>query len=136
MIKGLTVTHGGIGTELVKVVGQILGPQLDLGSLSNQGRSARDLVEQIQAWLLVAEPHDGVVIFVDDYGGSCASSAQLACGQNPRVVILGGINLAMLLGFATWRESLALSELAQKLVQKGREAIARIGSPPRDGAAR
>jgi PTS system mannose-specific IIA component len=136
MIKGLIVTHGGFGAELVKVVGQILGPQPDLTCLSNQGRSAKDLSEQIRNWLQTAEPHEGIVVFVDDYGGSCASSAQLACVQNPRVVILSGVNLAMLLGFLTWRETLALPDLAQKLVQKGREAIARIGSPPKDGAAR
>jgi hypothetical protein len=33
----------------------------------------------------------------------------------------------MLLSFATWRDDLNLEELAQRLVAKGREAIARVG---------
>jgi mannose/fructose-specific phosphotransferase system component IIA len=45
-----------------------------------------------------------------------------------QIVILSGVNLAMLLGFVTWRPSLDLAELAQKLVEKGREAITRIGA--------
>ena len=44
----------------------------------------------------------------------------------PGVALLTGVNLAMLLGFATWRGSLSLSELAHKLVEAGRSAITRI----------
>jgi mannose/fructose-specific phosphotransferase system component IIA len=93
------------------------------------------LVARIETWLAESEAADGVILFIDDYGGSCASAAQLACAQHPRAVILGGVNLTMLLGFATWRESLDICELAEKLVQKGREAIVRIGASPKHGAA-
>ena len=38
-----------------------------------------------------------------------------------------GVNLAMLLDFVTWRDGLELPQLARRLVDKGRHAIAIIG---------
>ncbi len=80
----------------------------------------------MRAWL-TAEPGSGALILIDDYGGSCANAAQLAARTDLPAVILSGVNLAMLLGFVTWRDDLALDELARRLVAKGREAIARVG---------
>lgn len=129
MIRALVITHGNIGAELVRVTGLILGPVEGLGSLSNSGRSLGDLRDAIAAWLGegAAAGAEGAVIFVDDYGGSCATAAQLACGQEPGRAILSGVNLAMLLGFLTWRENDEFAELVGRLVRKGREAIIQVG---------
>jgi mannose/fructose-specific phosphotransferase system component IIA len=130
MIQGLVVTHGALGAELVRVVESIAGPVEGLTAFSNQGRSALDLTVELQERLAAADA--GLVLFIDDYGGSCANAAQLACRDKTRAVILCGVNLAMLLGFITWRDSFSLEELARRLVDKGREAIARVGMRGRD----
>ena len=44
MIRGLAVTHGNLGAELIHNVGLIIGPVESVNSLTNQGRSARELV--------------------------------------------------------------------------------------------
>ncbi len=128
MIPGLIVTHGTLGAELVRLVELVLGSVEELDHLSNQGRSGPALTAEVQRWL--RQKHnagcDGLVIFVDDYGGSCANAAQVATGGMPAVALLTGVNLAMMLGFATWRGSLSLSDLARKLVEAGRSAITRI----------
>jgi mannose/fructose-specific phosphotransferase system component IIA len=64
---------------------------------------------------------------LDDYGGSCATCAQLASGGDPHVAVISGVNLAMLLGFVTWRETTDFGELPNRLVRKGREAILLVG---------
>jgi mannose/fructose-specific phosphotransferase system component IIA len=130
MIRCLVITHGRLGDELLYNVEAILGPIEGMQSMTNQGQSARDLVSAVSDWLAaaLADKQDAAVLFVDDYGGSCATAAQLAATGRMQIVILSGVNLAMLLGFVTWRPSLDLAELAQKLVEKGREAITRIGA--------
>lgn len=129
MIRALVITHGNIGAELVRVTGLILGPVAGLGALSNSGRSLADLRAEIAAWLAEGQAAGatGALILVDDYGGSCATAAQLACGHEKGRAILSGVNLAMLLGFLTWRENDDFEELVSRLVRKGREAITVVG---------
>jgi len=135
MIRALVITHGGIGQELVRVTEMILGPVPGLASMSNSGKSAVDITEQIKQWqadvpeLDGGDPSsvEGTLILIDDYGGSCSTSAQLAFGQDPGTAIISGVNLAMLLGFVTWRDSGDFEELVAKVVQKGREAIILVG---------
>jgi PTS system mannose-specific IIA component len=132
MIHGLVVTHGALGEELVRVVTMILGPTEALSALSNRGLSVRDLTAAIREWLMARQDDDGVVLFIDDFGGSCANAAQIAGVVGPPAVLLTGVNLAMLLDFLTWRDEMALAELGRRLVEKGRQAIATLG--PFDGA--
>ena len=135
MIRALVITHGGIGQELVRVTEMILGPVPGLASMSNSGKSAVDITEQIKQWQAEVPELDGgdpsavegTLILIDDYGGSCSTSAQLAFGQDPGTAIISGVNLAMLLGFVTWRDSGDFEELVAKVVQKGREAIILVG---------
>ena len=130
MVRALVVTHGSIGAELVKVVGLILGSVDGLDAGTNSGKSAVELSAEITAWL--DSSPEPALIMVDDYAGSCATSAQLSCGkavvaEHSQTAVICGVNLAMLLGFATWRESCDYEELVRKIVQKGREAITRVG---------
>ena len=128
MIQALVMTHGKIGQELVRVVEMILGPIEGLESLSNHGLGADDLRDRVSGWLGGEQADSsGSIIFVDDFGGSCGTAAQLCCAQRPDVAIVAGVNLAMLLGFVTWRDDSELDELVQQVVQKGRESIVRLG---------
>jgi len=123
MIRALVMTHGNIGRELISVVEMILGPVDGLESLSNSGRSSGDMQADVAQWLSSGENSDGEIVFIDDYGGSCANAALLACGAGGERAIISGVNLAMLLAYITWRDSGDHAELASRLVQKGRESI-------------
>jgi len=130
MINGLVITHGDLGAELLRVQEMIMGPEAGLASLSNSGKSHTALVAEIGAWLETTSTEaDGALLFIDDVGGSCANAAQMAAAGDFPVRILTGINLAMLLDFLTWRESLPPDELARRLVEKGRAAVAELGLP-------
>ena len=134
--RALVITHGLIGIELKNVVEMILGPVADFDAMTNSGKSAPDIREEITSWLdspaddAAGESHPGCqcIILIDDYGGSCATAAQLAAHGHPKVAIISGVNLAMLLGLVTWRETSEFDELVRKVVQKGREAITVLGT--------
>jgi len=125
MINGLVITHGDVGRELVRVVEMILGPVDGLTALTNSGKSVQALTGEIGELLSASGEGEtrGTLLFIDDFGGSCANAAQLAAAEGGEP-ILTGVNLAMLLDFATWRESMEAGELSRRLVEKGREAIA------------
>jgi len=127
MINGLVITHGDVGRELVRVVEMILGPVDGLVALTNSGKSVQELTGEIGAHLAATGEGEvrGTLLFIDDFGGSCANAAQLAAAESGEP-ILTGVNLAMLLDFATWRESMEAGELSRRLVEKGREAISVI----------
>ncbi len=133
MINGLVITHGDVGRELVRVVEMILGPLDGLSALSNGGMSMQELTAEIGARLSDAENGSDTrtLLFIDDFGGSCANAAQLAAAEGDGDLILTGVNLAMLLDFATWRETMTAGELSRRLVEKGREAIS-VLSPGRE----
>lgn len=129
--RTLVITHGSIGLELKNVVEMILGPTEGLDAMTNSGKSAPDITREVTAWLdqeaSEKEP-SSCLIMIDDYAGSCATAAQLASRDRENVAIISGVNLAMLLGFVTWRESSDFDELVRKVVQKGREAITMLGA--------
>lgn len=127
MIRALVMTHGEIGAQLVRVVEMIMGPIAGLTALSNGNKSATELQDDVKAWLDKSEDDAGEIILIDDYGGSCASAAVIACGEIENRTIIAGVNLAMLLGYVTWRDSEDQAELAAKVLNKGREAITFVG---------
>jgi mannose/fructose-specific phosphotransferase system component IIA len=127
MIRALVMTHGKLGEELVRVVEMILGPVAGLTAMSNAAHSAPELQRAVEAWLAAGDPEDGGIILIDDYGGSCANAAILACDEADGRTIISGVNLAMLLGYVTWRERGDHAELVSRIVQKGREAITVVG---------
>lgn len=127
MIQALVLTHGNIGEELVRVVEMILGPVPGLVSDTNRGRSAQQVAEVVASWVQGLDPDHGGVLFIDDYGGSCANAALLGGADAGNVTVLSGVNLAMLLAFTTWREELPREDVVQRVVDKGREAVTVVG---------
>ena len=128
MSQALVLTHGAIGEELVRVVELILGPTGGLHADTNQGRSARQVADVVGEWLAGVEAGAGAVIFVDDYGGSCAAAARLGGAEAAAVPVISGVNLAMLLAYVTWRDELEGPELVLRIIDQGRKAVTVVGS--------
>ncbi len=140
MIRALLLTHGRLGHELCRVVELFLGPVEGIEAVSNAGRSANDLAAAVRDWLergsekatdASAAPDSETrsrsvppaLILVDEHGGSCATAARLVAADYTDVRILCGVNLAILLGFVSWRENLELPDLVRRLINTGRDAI-------------
>ncbi len=128
-IRALILTHGDLAAELARVAEMIMGPVDGLATLSNRDCSAPRLQEAVRRHLDAArgDGAEGVLILVDDYAGSCATATRLAVLEDEAVRIICGVNLAMVLGFASWRDSLELEDLTQRVLEKGRESITRVG---------
>ena len=117
------VTHGVLGTELVRTVERILGPQDDAVVVSNDGLSAEGLVAAIESALALLPSGQPAVVFSDLAAGSCGLAVRRAGGGDRTVKRITGANLPMLLEFFHYRGSIPLEELLPRMETKGRAGI-------------
>lgn len=120
-MRGLVVTHGDLGRELLASASLVIAPRASLEVLSNDGRSGRQLREAIESWL--ASVDGPALIMVDEAAGSCGTAAGLAASGREDCWVLAGVNLAMVVTYLGRGDELPGTELVEKLLQRAREAV-------------
>jgi mannose/fructose-specific phosphotransferase system component IIA len=126
-VRGVVVAHGTMADGLVDAVRSITGPNEDwLMAVSNRGLSPAALADRVRS----AAGAGPVIVFTDLPSGSCGFAARLVAREFPQLTMICGVNLAMLLEFATHR-SLPLVELVPRLIARGRESINAAQPGPR-----
>ncbi len=121
MVKAILVTHGFLGAELVRTAEAILGPQDGIGFVSNTGSSLETLSDQVRS--LLSDTEEPVVLLVDLLGGSCSHACQEIRRLHPRVAMVSGVNLPMLLELFYNRDRVPFDELLLRLCQKAKDGI-------------
>jgi len=124
MVKAVLVTHGVLGAELVRTIEGLLGPQSDVGFVSNAGTSLESLSDHVRELLGAPSSEEGgIFLFVDLAGGSCGHVCQQLRSLHPNTVVVSGINLPMLLEFFYNRDRVDFEELKHRVLEKGRGGI-------------
>ncbi|HSC58930.1 MAG TPA: hypothetical protein VLC11_05160 [Gemmatimonadales bacterium] len=117
-LRGIVAAHGALADALVKAAESISGVPGALQPVSNvdcdRGRLEARLAEAIGP--------GPAVIFVDLPSGSCHFAALHRYHEDPRVRVITGVNLAMLVDFVFHRE-LPLDDAAAKAMAAGTRAI-------------
>ena len=72
---------------------------------------------------MAGRPDGRALVFVDFFGGSCCTNSQRAAAGGTGVRIISGVNLPMLLDFATKRRTAGFDEMVDHLIRRGRESI-------------
>lgn len=124
MVTAILITHGLLGGELIRAAESILGTQEGLSALSNRDVSLESLEERVRGVMGAGE--DPVYLFVDLLGGSCCHAALLLAKKDPRIRVIAGVNLPMLLEFLHYRGKVGEAELEARILQRGREGIRRL----------
>jgi len=124
MIGALVVTHGDVARELVNAARRIIGehPALQAVCISweEEVGEARRKIEQA---IKKVDQGSGVIIMTDMFGGT-ASNLSLTLLVPGKVEVVTGVNLSMLLKFGNASAAAQkLSELAEAVCSRGREAI-------------
>jgi len=120
------VAHAGLARELLAAAEMIVG---EMGLAEAVGISPDDSVENIKENVTEAIKKvsaDGVIIMTDMFGGT-PSNMSLSFLKDNIVEVLTGVNLPMLLKFATEREKSGVADLAQILKSCGQESISVAG---------
>lgn len=126
MIGLLLVAHAGLARELLTAAEMIVG---NIEMAEAVGISPDDRVETIRESIggaIEKVGAGGVIVMTDMFGGT-PSNMGLSYLEEGRVEVLTGVNLPMVIKFATERGRHGVAELAEKLKECGREGISVAG---------
>lgn len=96
-VRAVVAGHGGFAAALVDVVGRIGGRAGVFATVSNDGLDAKGIEAAVRAAI---EAHGVTLVFTDLPAGSVTMAARRVAQADPRVTVVTGANVAMLLTFA------------------------------------
>ena len=123
MLSAIIVTHAALAQALREAAASIAGDVDHLEIISNVGLGPEEIVQRVREAIDRETQSEGCIVFCDLSGGSCATSSLLALHGHPRVRLLTGVNLPMLIDFVLRRHDLGLDAMAARLVQRGQSSI-------------
>ena len=122
----VVVTHGQLATELVNSAEMIVGDLPHFAAVSigwhDDVDQAREEIGRAIARVQASVGEEaGVLVLTDMFGGTPANLA--VTFVSPRVEVITGVNLPMLIKLARPQEDMELQALAGEMREHGRNAI-------------
>jgi len=123
MIGVVVVTHGQLATELLNAAETIVGDlprfaAVSIGWHEDTGDAREEIAEAVKR----VRQDAGVLILTDMFGGT-PSNLAISCMSNPKIEVLAGINLPMLIKLAKVRKCAGLSDAVTKAQEAGRKYV-------------
>ena len=123
MIGLVLVTHGALARAFVAALEHVVGPQKNVvavcieadDDMEARRREILDAVRSVNAG-------DGVVLMTDMFGGT-PSNLAISVMSRPKVEVLAGINLPMLVKLAKVRDECPLAEAVAAAQDAGRKYV-------------
>ncbi|MCP4546130.1 MAG: hypothetical protein GY835_06665 [bacterium] len=127
MIPAIVVCHGTLGRTLCSAAEGIWGQTDRLIAVSNNELCGEGLRT------VVADHLDALggqaIIFTDYFGGSCATACLAVMLGNPRVRLVSGVNLPILIYYLTHRHELEFDDLVAGIIHRGQNSIRELTPP-------
>jgi mannose PTS system EIIA component len=123
MIGLVIVTHGRLAVEFRAALEHVVGPQTQIEAITigpdDNGEQCRtNIIEAVKR----VDSGDGVAILTDMFGGT-PSNLAISVMSRPKVEVLAGINLPMLVKLAKVRGESPLAEAVVAAQESGRKYI-------------
>ena len=123
MIGLVLVTHGRLAVEFRAALEHVVGPQgqieaVTIGPDDDVEERRKDIIEAVKR----VDSGDGVAILTDMFGGT-PSNLAISVMSRPKVEVLAGINLPMLVKLAKVRDECPLNEAVAAAQDAGRKYI-------------
>ena len=123
MIGLVLVTHGRLAAEFVTAMEHVVGPQeaieaICIGPDDDMESRRKDIAAAIGR----VDLGKGVIILTDLFGGT-PSNLAISCMSRPKVEVLAGINLPMLVKLAKVREERSLPDAIAMAQEAGRKYV-------------
>ncbi|MBI4371246.1 MAG: PTS sugar transporter subunit IIA [Elusimicrobia bacterium] len=125
MINVLVITHGEFGAYLVEAAEGIVGRQ-DRGVrvvATSPRQSIAEIQKRVSRALAELDDGDGVLLFTDMPGGTPNNVAFPLVKDAPRVEMVSGVNLYMLVSAFSQRGRMTLDRLVEKVVADGQKSV-------------
>jgi PTS system mannose-specific IIA component len=123
MIGLVLVTHGRLAVEFRAALEHVVGPQgqieaVTIGPEDDVEERRKDIIEAVKR----VDGGDGVVILTDMFGGT-PSNLAISVMSRPKVEVLAGINLPMLVKLAKVRDECPLADAVAAAQEAGRKYV-------------
>lgn len=123
MIGMVLVTHGHLAVEFQQALEHVVGRQkqletITIGPEDDMESRRQDIIEAVAK----ADSGDGVVVLTDMFGGT-PSNLAISVMNGPRVDVVAGINLPLLIKLASVRQCLSLEQAVAQAQDAGRKYI-------------
>jgi mannose PTS system EIIA component len=123
MIGLVLVTHGRLAVEFRAALEHVVGHQeqietITIGPDDDVEQRRRDIIEAVTR----ADSGDGVVILTDMFGGT-PSNLSISVMNRPKVEVVAGINLPMLVKLAKVRADFPLEKSVAAAQEAGKKYI-------------
>jgi len=123
MIGLVLVTHGRLAVEFRAALEHVVGPQdqieaITIGPDDNGEQCRKNIIEAVKR----VDSGDGVAILTDMFGGT-PSNLAISVMSRPKVEVLAGINLPMLVKLAKVRAESPLAEAVVAAQESGHKYI-------------
>lgn len=120
------VSHCRLAEEMLRAAELILGPMTAARAISIDASIPIEAsIEQLQQAVRDVDSGGGTLILTDLFGGTPANISLPLVG--PKVEVVCGMNLPMLIKFADCRSTHSLTEVADRLQEYGRRHISLAG---------
>ncbi len=123
MIGMVLVTHGRLAEEFIAAMEHVMGKQASVRAVcigaDDDMESRRTDIEMAAK---TVDDGDGVVLLTDMFGGTPSNLAISLMGK-PNIEVIAGINLPMLIKFATVRKTMGLGAAVDAAQNAGRKYI-------------
>ncbi len=123
MIGLVLVSHGRLAQELLAAMEHVVGPQervrvVSIGPDDDMEQRRREILEAVES----VDEGDGVIVLTDMFGGTPSNLAISLLGR-PKLEVIAGTNLPMLIKLASTRTDLPLDQAVSAAAQAGRRYI-------------
>src|ERR1700739_952100 len=123
MIGIVLVTHGRLAVEFRAALEHVVGQQEQIEAVTSGPADAveprrHDIIEAVKR----VDSGDGVAILTDMFGGT-PSNLSISVMNRPKVEVLAGINLPMLVKLAKVREERSLPDAIAMAQEAGRKYV-------------
>jgi PTS system mannose-specific IIA component len=123
MIGLVLVTHGSLARAFVAALEHVVGPQKNVAAVcieadDDMEARRREILDAVRA----VNTGSGVVLMTDMFGGT-PSNLAISVMNEANVEVIAGVNLPMLIKFASLRDGSPLSSLVIAVQEAGRKYI-------------
>jgi PTS system mannose-specific IIA component len=127
-IGGVVVSHGQLASELVSAAETVIGPIEHILAVSIGWHDDVDMAkDEIERAIKQADKGVGVIVMTDMFGGTPTNISAMFLKEN-EVEIVTGVNLPMIIKFATSERSGKLNEVAKEIEEQGKQSIYRTSA--------
>lgn len=122
----VVVAHAGLAKALINAAEMIVGAIDGVAAVEIKADDSVDSIRLALSSAIESFESGNIIIMTDMFGGT-PSNMSLSFLKESQIEVLTGVNLPMLIKFASDRDKFGVAELAAKIRDTGREGVTVAG---------